>query len=261
MILLAFFACADPEPRAEVQRWPRPGETAVIEVNAAVGERGRATAWSAVAWTEAPEAAAEVVTGCRIQRARPPAVGLAAVDVTAPAAVRLVRDEAGVLRTSGPLGVGDARWSIGDVVLTRDDGVRIDLPGAIRFGDAPDVLAVRDGLGGDVALRWSRTADETLEVIALRRDGQTMVCSGGEGGLLAVPAYAFDPAHPAVRVRAVRETLTVAPNAALVRVRAAVELVISLADPAVSERALPRPRPGKPAWEPRRVLRVRQSWG
>ncbi len=260
MVLALLIACADPPPVAEGPRWPRAGDAAVIEVNAEEDRHGHATAWSASAWTEPPEALTDSLDGCRILRARPPAEGLSAVDLTAPATVRLVPDGAGHFATTGPLVATDARWAVGDVALVRDDGSRVALPGAVRFGDAPNVLAVRDGLGGGLALRWDRTADETLEVRTVRRDGQMVECTGGEDGLLALPAWTFDPAHPEVRVRAVRETLAVAPNEARVRVRAAVETVISLADPEVSERAILK-RPARPTWEPRRFFRVRTTSG
>ncbi len=260
MFLTLFISCGPAPAPATTGRWPLPGDVAVVEVSAAVGADGHATAWSAAAWSVGPEAAPVSGGGCSPL----PEVGLgpfAAVDVSAPAAIRLSPLGDGQLRASGPLSAYDARWQVGDVALLRVDGSRVGAAGAIRFGDAPQVASIRALDDGDVAIRWVPVKGERFEVDVTNAAGTRLRCAGGPHGILQLPWSSIDPAHPVVTVRAVRETVTQVPNEAVIRVRAVLERTLSVDEPIVSERPAVRPPPKRGTWGPRRVLRVRPFRG
>ena len=262
-MLTAFvlLACSPPEAPRSADRWPRPGDSAIIEVNAAVDGEGHATAWGARAWAEAPEVVAARPWGCRRDDARVSAGNLAAVDLSVPSRTRLGPTGGGALATQGPLVARDARWQLGDAALTMVDGERLAFGGAVRFGDAPDIASVRTAENGDVTLRVNRRADETIEVETVDPTGAPVRCSGPAGADIVLPWTVLDPAHPVVTVRSVRETVVVAPNEAILRVRAAIEASLSVAEPMVTERAYPRPRLTRPTWEPKKATRFRPNWG
>ncbi len=260
MVLALFIACAaDPAPSAP-ERWPLPGDVAVIEVSAAVDGNGHATAWSAEAWTTSAEAVATAGVGCAPLAAHTRG-SLAAVDLSAPADARLTPEGAGPLRSAGPLATRDARWQVGDVSLFQSDGARVDFDGALRFGDAPQVLAVRTSPDGAVTVRVAPLPGERVEIDAVNPAGVRVRCVGAEDGTVDLPWSAVDPSHPVVTVRSVRDTISHVRNIAVVRVRSAIEATLSLDEPLFTEHSVPRP-PAKPAtWEPRKVLRYRASWG
>ncbi|GDX78247.1 hypothetical protein LBMAG42_00580 [Deltaproteobacteria bacterium] len=260
MVLALYIACAaDPAPPTSA-RWPVPGEVAIVEVSAALDGNGHATAWSAEAWTTSAELVAVEAGGC--SELLPHAHGsLAAVDLSAPAAARLTPEGEGPLRSAGPLSARDARWQVGNVSILRDDGTRADFEGALRFGDAPQVLAVRTSSDGAVTLRVGTLPGERVEIDAVNPAGKRVRCLGGDDGTVELPWSAVDPSRPVVTVRAVRDTLSHVRNVAVVRVRSAIEATLSLDEPLFTEHSAPRP-PAKPAtWEPRKVLRYRASWG
>lgn len=260
MVLALYIACAA-EPAAPTPvRWPVPGEVAVVEVSAALDGNGHATAWSAEAWSTSAEVVAAEGGGCAPLEAHMHG-SLAAVDVSAPASARLTPEGAGPLRSAGPLSARDARWQVGNVSVLRDDGTRVDFEGALRFGDAPQVLAVRTSPDGAVTLRVGTQPGERVEIDAVNPAGVRVRCIGADDGTVALPWSAVDPSRPVVTVRAVRDTLSHVRNVAVVRVRSAIEATLSLDEPLFTEHSAPRP-PAKPAtWEPRKVLRYRASWG
>ena len=258
MILALYIACI-PVPPAAV-RWPTPGDVAIVEVNATVGAEGHATAWSAEAWVVGPEAAPVAAGGCAPRKEFGHGT-LAAVDVTAPAPIRLSLREDGRLHAIGPLSAYDARWQVGDVGMVRVDGSRVDAAGAIRFGDAPQLVSVRALADGGVVIRWAPVTGERFEVDVMNAAGTRLRCAGGPHGTLDLPWSSLDPARPTVTLRAVRETVTQVQNEAVIRVRAAVERTLSLDKPVLSERPRARPAPKQGTWGPRRVLRVRPNRG
>ncbi len=256
MLLSLLIACRPtPEPPLAA-RWPSPGDAVIVEINARLDGSGRATTWEAAAWTDSTAPATG--RGCR---AIPPrdAGDLAAVDVTAPAGARLAK-LAGMLATAGPLGAHDARWQVGDAALLWRDGARVRVEGAVRFGDGPELTDVSPDGDGGVVLSFTQRADERVELDSVNAAGARLRCTGGTDTLV-IPWTALDPAHPVATLRAVRESLAVAPNAARVRVLAAVELVVSLTEPRYSKRLGAPPPPVRPTWGPRRLLRVRPSRG
>lgn len=260
LLTLLAFACSEPEAAVSAPRWPRPGLAAILEVSARIGEDGRASAWSAGVWKEdssppAPPGA------CVVPPARSDVPGLAAVDLTAPVRTRLQPGEGSGMRAAGPLHVRDARWAVGDVRLVAADGTGAVLEGALRFGDAAAVDAMTVGSGGEVLLRFVEQAETRVEVELTARDGQAWRCAEAAPGLVVLPAELVDAAAGHVVLRAVHQSVVVAPNAALVHIRAVVEQAISLADPLASGERAPVPVRAAPAWAPRKVLRHRANLG
>lgn len=256
-VIFAITACVTAPTEPVAARWPKPGVQVVVEARAQVDDAGRARAWSAEAWTEA-EAGADT-PGCHAVGART-AVGLAAVDVGAPAPVRL-QPQDGRLAAAGPLLAEDARWQVGDVAVLRDDGVHVVFESALRFPDAPDLgeLALRDD--GGAWLRWTPRPGEHIEVEAENAAGVRVVCRGAEGRVF-VPWTAYDPAHPTVTVRAVQASHVGVVNTVQVWARAAVEATFSFAHAARwTERILPSPQLAPPSPGPRRAPRGRVSRG
>ncbi|MSQ03287.1 MAG: hypothetical protein EXR71_15580 [Myxococcales bacterium] len=256
MLLGLMIACLPDHEPAPAARWPMPGTAVTVEINARLDGSGRATTWDAAAWADS--AAPATGRGCRVVPTRN-AGDLAAVDVTAPAGARLA-NQAGMLATAGPLSTHDARWQVGDAALLWQDGSRTRLDGAVRFGDGPELTGVHPDGDGGVVVSFTRRAEERVELDSINAAGAQVRCTGGTETLV-VPWTALDPARPLATLRAVRESLVVAPNAARVRVVAAVELVVSLMEFRYSKRLGAPPPPGRPAWEPRRLIKVRPSRG
>lgn len=260
LLTLLAFACSEPEAVALAPRWPRPGLEAILEVSARIDEEGRASAWSAGVWKEEPSASA-TVGACAVPPARSDVPGLAAVDLTAPVATRLQPGEGAGMQAAGPLHVRDARWAVGDVRLVAADGTGAVLEGALRFGDAASVDAITVGSGGRVLLRFVEQAETRVEIDLAAADGRTWRCAEAAPGLVVLPADLVDAAAGQVVVRAVHHTVVVAPNAALVHMRAVVEQALSLADPLASGERAPAPVRAAPVWAPRKVLRHRADLG
>jgi hypothetical protein len=253
LFTLLALGCGAPEaPPPPPARWPRPGLELVLEVSARVDDEGGATAWAAGAWREGAQLA-DGSTDCPAPPERADVPGLAAVDVSVPVATRLYPSERGGLEAAGPLHVRDARWEVGDVRLVGDDGTGAILLGALRLGDAATVDDLTVGSGGEVRLRFAEQEGARVEVEVQDERGRTYRCEGNDG-LVVLPAYIVAMANGRVVVRSVRESITVSPNEALVRVRAVVERALSLGDPlAIEKRAMPSTG-GNPWCSPRRVL-------
>ncbi len=256
MLLGLLIACHPSPAPTPARRWPTPGDAVTVEINARLDGSGRATTWDATAWAD--ETGPGTGRGCRGVPPRAPG-NLAAVDVTAPAGARLA-NLAGTIATAGPLSTHDARWQVGDAALLWQDGSHARVDGVVRFGDGPELTDVSPDGNGGVVLRFTHNADERVELDSVNAAGARIRCTGGTDTLV-VPWTALDPAHPLATLRAVRESLAVAPNAARVRVLAAVELVVSLTEPRYSKRLGVPPPPGRPTWGPRRLIRARPSRG
>jgi hypothetical protein len=259
LFTLLALGCSEPEPAPISPRWPRAGVEAVLEVSAQVDEAGRATGWSAAAWGGRPPTAGPLAGECDAVAPRTEVEGLAAVDITAPVAARLRPNGGRGMLASGPLAVRDARWAVGDVALLGEDGGTTLLAGVLRFGDAVALTSVVVLSGGETLVRIKPQADTAVEIDVTLSDGNLLRCAGTADGAVALPAGLADGVP--VVVRGVHDSVVVAPNAALLRVRAVVERVLSLADPVASDHEVLPPPGAAGSWSPRRVLRYRASLG
>lgn len=248
---------------AVATHWPRVGDGAWVEVAARVGERGQAGAWWASAAVEAPASKVQPnecyrpETGLQKSAAQD---WLAGVSLDVPGRAELGRGPQGELWAGGPLRPDAAVWDVGDVKLLRRDGTTVELKTALRFGQAAEVSAIRADLDGNLEIEFLPERDQTVEIATMTRGGEAVICPAVRD-LVRLPWWAVPREGAKVLVRAVRETRAVVPNEGMYRVRGVIEQVLELAPGRVSERWNVQPPPGRPNWEPRKILRVRTNMG
>lgn len=244
-------------------QWPRVGDGAWVEVAARVGERGQAGAWRASAAIETPSNELQPVECYRPA----PAAGaqnstpwLAGVSLAVPAYADLGPGNDGSLWAGGPLRPDAAAWDVGDVKLLRRDGTTVELKAALRFGQAAEVTAIRVDMDGNLEIEFLSERDQRVEIATTTRGGEAVTCPAVRG-VARLPWWAVPSEGAKVLVRAVRETKAVVPNEGMYRVMGVVEQVLELAPGRVSERWNVQPAPGRPSWEPRKILRWRANFG
>lgn len=260
ILLLAVTGCAVPAAPVQAERWPRVGDTVVVEVRATVDVEDHAQGVAAAAWgVDAGEVGAAPTAGCRVvDEPAAEAPGIASVDVTAPVALRL--GGRGELRAEGPIRPADPAWEVGDLTVVRDDGTRARARSAVRFGERADVVSVSYDEGGGATLRWAERVGEHVEVLTANSAGETVLCTGSAGSV-ALARWAMPADGATVVVRAVRETVTVVPNEFVLRARAVIESVFDLGAERLTDHQSPPFRAAPKAWEPRQVIRTRDAWG
>lgn len=249
-----------------VSQWPVAGDSAWVEVSARVDEQGKAGMWMATA-APGPVTGAgspgrnDDPSACR-RTTGSAAAGewLAGVALDAPAPGTLTPGPDGKLWTGGPLRPSAAAWDVGDVKLLRRDGTSVMLKSALRFGQAAEVTAIRADTDGNLEIELLPERDQHVEIATTTRGGEAVTCPAVRS-VVRLPWWAVPDEGAKVLVRAVRETQAVVPNEGMYRVRGVVEQVLELAPGRVSERFNTQPPPGRPSWEPRKILRLRANLG
>lgn len=227
-------------PGAAASRWDTPSPAGVVEVDvvARVEAPGQPAAWSArarIASTAAPPPAALAPGVCRhVGEVVAPSDGQVAdrVALRGPLQADLRWDSAArSWVTEGPHTVLDPAFGLGDIAL-QVGGAQVVAADAVRFGGLPALTAVGRSLEGEVRLAWDPRSVEDVQISVAGPAG-ALECGVGAAAV-TLPWWAVPAVGGEVVLRTTRETVTTLANGVSLVIRATIERVVPLDQPADS---------------------------